>query len=43
MGFDMGPVIASFHEMRETLRETIMREGGLEQKPRLKTSGLRDR
>jgi CPA2 family monovalent cation:H+ antiporter-2 len=43
MGVPMGPVIASIHEMRETLRETIMREGGLEQKPRLKAAGLRDR
>ena len=43
MGVPMGPVIASVHEMRETLRETIMREGGLDHKPRLKAAGLRDR
>lgn len=43
MGVPMGPVIASIHEMRETLRETIMRGGGLEEKPRLKAAGLRDR
>jgi monovalent cation:H+ antiporter-2, CPA2 family len=43
MGVAMGPVIASIHEMREILRETIMREGGLEEKPRLKAAGLRDR
>jgi CPA2 family monovalent cation:H+ antiporter-2 len=43
MGVAMGPVIASIHEMRETLRETIMREGGLDQKPKLKAAGLRDR
>lgn len=43
MGFEMDPVITSIHELRETLRETIMREGGLEQKPRLKAAGLRDR
>ncbi|MEI6642201.1 MAG: cation:proton antiporter [Novosphingobium sp.] len=43
MGVAMGPVIASIHEMRDELRETIMREGGLEEKPRLKAAGLRDR
>jgi CPA2 family monovalent cation:H+ antiporter-2 len=43
MGVAMGPVIASIHEMRDELRETIMREGGLDQKPRLKSAGLRDR
>jgi CPA2 family monovalent cation:H+ antiporter-2 len=43
MGVAMGPVIASIHEMRDELRETIMREGGLDQKPRLKAAGLQDR
>lgn len=43
MGVAMGPVIASIHEMRDELRETIMRDGGLDQKPRLKSAGLRDR
>lgn len=43
MGVAMGPVIASIHEMRDTLRETIMRGGGLDEKPRLKAAGLRDR
>lgn len=43
MGVAMGPVIASIHEMRDELRETIMRDGGLGQKPRLKAAGLRDR
>jgi CPA2 family monovalent cation:H+ antiporter-2 len=43
MGVAMGPVIASIHEMRDELRETIMREGGLDEKPRLKAAGLRDR
>jgi len=43
MGVAMGPVIASIHEMRDELRETIMRDGGLDQKPRLKAAGLRDR
>ncbi len=43
MGFALGPVIASIHEMRDELRETIMRDGGLDHKPRLKAAGLRDR
>ena len=43
MGVAMGPVIASIHEMRDELRETIMLEGGLDEKPRLKAAGLRDR
>ncbi|KUR71739.1 sodium:proton exchanger [Novosphingobium fuchskuhlense] len=43
MGVPMGPVIASIHEMRDELREAIMRGGGLEQKSRLKAAGLRDR
>ena len=43
MGVAMGPVIASIHEMRDELRETIMRDGGLDQKPRLKAAGLRER
>lgn len=43
MGVAMGPVIASIHEMRDELRETIMRDGGLDHKPRLKAAGLRDR
>lgn len=43
MGVPMGPVIASIHEMRDELREVIMRDGGLDQKPRLKAAGLRDR
>lgn len=40
MGVAIGPVIASIHEMRDELRETIMRGGGLEEKPRLKAAGL---
>lgn len=43
MGVAIGPVIASIHEMRDELRETIMRDGGLDEKPRLKAAGLRDR
>jgi CPA2 family monovalent cation:H+ antiporter-2 len=40
MGVAIGPVIASIHEMRDELRETIMRGGGLDEKPRLKAAGL---
>jgi monovalent cation:H+ antiporter-2, CPA2 family len=43
MGVALGPVIASIHEMRDELRETIMREGGLDQKPKLKAAGIRNR
>ncbi|WP_421855160.1 cation:proton antiporter [Novosphingobium sp.] len=43
VGIPLGPVIASIHEMRDELREAIMLGGGLEQKPRLKAAGLRDR
>ena len=38
LGFAMGPVIASIHEKREEFRERIMREGQLEEKPKLRTS-----
>jgi CPA2 family monovalent cation:H+ antiporter-2 len=34
----MGPVIASIHEKRDELRERIMREGMLDEKPKLRTS-----
>jgi CPA2 family monovalent cation:H+ antiporter-2 len=43
MGVALGPVIASIHDMRDELRETIMREGGLDQKPKLKAAGIRNR
>lgn len=43
LGVPMGPVIASIHEKRDQLREKIMREGGLDEKPKLKTTPLRDR
>jgi hypothetical protein len=33
----------SIHDMRDELRETIMREGGLDQKPKLKAAGIRNR
>ena len=43
LGVPMGFVIATIHEKRDTFRDKIMREGGLDQKPRLKSSSLRDR
>ena len=43
LGVPMGYVIATIHEKRDTFREKIMREGGLEAKPKLKSSSLRDR
>ncbi len=43
IGVPMGPVIASIHEKRDELRAQIMDEGDLDEKPRLKSSSLRDR
>lgn len=43
LGVPMGPVIASIHEKRDELRERIMREGELDEKPRLRSATLRDR
>lgn len=43
IGVPMGPVIASIHEKRDELRAQIMEEGELDQKPRLKSSSLRER
>lgn len=43
LGVAMGPVIASIHEKRDQLRARIMEEGELDQKPRLKSAGLRER
>ncbi|MEZ5708462.1 MAG: cation:proton antiporter [Blastomonas sp.] len=37
LGVAMGPVIASVHEERDEQRRRIMDEGGLSEKPRLKT------
>jgi CPA2 family monovalent cation:H+ antiporter-2 len=36
-------VIASIHEKRDEFRDLIMQEGDLEEKPKLKSSGLRER
>ena len=43
LGVPMGFVIASIHEKRDQFRELIMEEGGLDYKPKLKSSVLRDR
>jgi len=43
LGVPMGPVIASIHEKRDEFRAQIMEEGQLVEKPKLKSSGLRDR
>ena len=43
LGVPMGPVIASIHEKRDEFRAQIMEEGELEVKPKLKSSGLRER
>lgn len=38
IGVPMGPVIASIHEKRDEFRERLERDGGLSQKPKLRTS-----
>jgi CPA2 family monovalent cation:H+ antiporter-2 len=38
LGVAMGPVIASIHAKRDTFREQIRREAGLDYKPKLRTS-----
>lgn len=43
LGVPMGFVIASIHEKRDEFRVRIMEEGELAEKPKLKSSGLRDR
>jgi CPA2 family monovalent cation:H+ antiporter-2 len=43
LGVPMGPVIASIHEKRDEFRAQIMEEGELDVKPKLKSSGLRER
>ncbi|MCT2400708.1 cation:proton antiporter [Novosphingobium mangrovi (ex Huang et al. 2023)] len=39
-GVAMGPVIASIHEKRDEFREMIMQQGGLSERPKLKSAGL---
>lgn len=43
IGVAMGPVIASIHAKRDKYRDQLEREGGLSEKPKLKSSGLRER
>ena len=43
LGVPMGFVIASIHEKRDEFREQIMEEGELDEKPKLKSSGMRER
>lgn len=42
-GVAMGPVIASIHEKRDEFRERIMQQGGLSEKPALRSGTLQDR
>ena len=42
LGVPMGYVIASIHEKRDEFREQIMEEGELDEKPKLRSSGLRE-
>jgi CPA2 family monovalent cation:H+ antiporter-2 len=43
IGVAMGPVIASIHAKRDEYREQLERDGGLSEKPKLKTASLRER
>jgi CPA2 family monovalent cation:H+ antiporter-2 len=43
LGVPMGFVIASIHEKRDEFRAQIMEEGGLDEKPKLKSASLRER
>jgi CPA2 family monovalent cation:H+ antiporter-2 len=43
LGVPMGFVIASIHEKRDEFREQIMAEGGLTEKPSLKSATLREK
>jgi CPA2 family monovalent cation:H+ antiporter-2 len=43
LGVPMGYVIASIHEKRDEFRAQIMEEGELAEKPKLKSTSLRDR
>jgi CPA2 family monovalent cation:H+ antiporter-2 len=43
IGVAMGPVIASIHAKRDEFREQLERDGGLSEKPKLKTASLRER
>jgi CPA2 family monovalent cation:H+ antiporter-2 len=43
LGVPMGPVIVSIHEMRDRMRDQIMEEGELDERPALRTATLQDR
>ncbi len=43
MGVAMGPVIASIHEKRDEFRARIMKDGHLDEMPKLRTGTLRER
>jgi len=43
LGVAMGPVIASIHEKRDEFRQLIMEQGQLDEKPRLRAAGMRER
>lgn len=43
IGVAMGPVIASIHAKRDEFREQLERDGGLTEKPKLKSASLRER
>jgi CPA2 family monovalent cation:H+ antiporter-2 len=43
IGFAMGPVIASIHEKRDEFRAQIKHDGELAEKPKLKSTTLRER
>jgi CPA2 family monovalent cation:H+ antiporter-2 len=40
IGVAMGPVIASIHAKRDEFREQLEREGGLSEKPQLRTTSV---
>jgi CPA2 family monovalent cation:H+ antiporter-2 len=42
LGVAMGPVIVSIHEKRDEMRDRIMHQGKLAEKPKLKSAGLGD-
>ncbi|MBM3596433.1 MAG: sodium:proton exchanger, partial [Alphaproteobacteria bacterium] len=43
LGVPMGPVIVSIHEISDRMRDQIMQEGNLEERPALRSASLRDR
>lgn len=43
IGVAMGPVIASIHAKRDEYRDQLERDGGLSERPKLKTASLRER